>query len=255
MYARALNDADVRRIGPHSTRTGGSTNCWRRGATPVDAFDSRHSWAATPTTSSHSARSGRCGARSTPSADVEDSTAGIDLGAVTTSMTINGPAAVIFAMYVANQKEPEWSALASAARCRTTFLKEYQAQKEFIFPPRPSLRLVADTMRSATAEMRVAPVVDLRLPHPGGGLAAPKSSRSRSPTGRVRRGGLASGPRHRRVRTALSFFFNAHIDFFEEIAKYRAARRIWARWLRERYGAQKERSLRCGSTPRPRACR
>ena len=115
-----------------------------------------------------------------------------------------------------------------------------------MFPPRPSMRLVSDVdpvLRGGDAAL--APGVDLRLPHPRSGLDRPRRS-SRSPSGNgfaYVEAALAAGLAVDEFAPRLSFFFNAHIDFFEEIAKYRAARRIWARWMRERYGAELERSL------------
>ena len=114
---------------------------------------------------------GKCGVAVDTLADVEDLYRGIDLGAVTTSMTINGPAAVIFAMYVANAEATGVERARLGGTLQNDILKEYQAQKEFIFPPRPSLRLVADTIRFCSAEMpRFASAFDLRLPHPRSGL-------------------------------------------------------------------------------------
>ena len=128
---------------------------------------------------------------------------------------------------------------------QTDILKEYIAQKEWIFPPEPSMRLVVGHDRVLRAgDAAVAPDLDLRLPHPRGRLdRRRRSSRSRSRTAsRTSRRAIERGLDVDDFAPRLSFFFNAHLDFFEEIAKYRAARRIWARELRERYGAKNPRS-------------
>ncbi len=188
---------------------------------------------------------GRCGVAVDTLADVEDLYRGIDLGAVTTSMTINGPAAVIFAMYVANAEATGVERGRLGGTLQNDILKEYQAQKEFIFPPRPSLRLVADTMRFCTAEMPRWHPLSISGYHirEAGSTAAEELAFTIANGFAYVELGLQAGLDIDAFAPRLSFFFNAHIDFFEEIAKYRAARRIWARWLRERYGAQKERSL------------
>ena len=176
---------------------------------------------------------------------MEDLYRGIDLGAVTTSMTINGPAAVIFAMYVANAEASGVERARLGGTLQNDILKEYQAQKEFIFPPRPSLRLVADTIRFCTAEMPRWHPLSISGYHirEAGSTAAEELAFTLANGFAYVELGLAAGLDIDAFAPRLSFFFNAHIDFFEEIAKYRAARRIWARWLRDRYGAQSERSL------------
>ena len=188
---------------------------------------------------------GKCGVAIDTLADVEDLYRGIDLGAVTTSMTINGPAAVIFAMFVANAEANGVARAELGGTLQNDILKEYQAQKEFIFPPRPSLRLVRDTIAFCSAEMPRWHPISISGYHirEAGSTAAQELAFT-----------LANGFAYVELATRaglpvdafaprLSFFFNAHIDFFEEIAKYRAARRIWARWMKERYGARSERSL------------
>jgi methylmalonyl-CoA mutase, N-terminal domain len=188
---------------------------------------------------------GKCGVAVDTLADVEDLYRGIDLGAVTTSMTINGPAAIIFAMYVANAERSGVERARLGGTLQNDILKEYQAQKEFIFPPRPSLRLVRDTIAFCTAEMPRWHPVSISGYHirEAGSTAAQELAFT-----------LANGFAYVELATQagldvdafaprLSFFFNAHIDFFEEIAKFRAARRIWARWMRDRYHARNDRSL------------
>jgi methylmalonyl-CoA mutase N-terminal domain/subunit len=188
---------------------------------------------------------GRCGVAVDTLADVEDLYRGIDLGDVTTSMTINGPAAVIFAMYVANAEATGVERARLGGTLQNDILKEYQAQKEYIFPPRPSLRLVADTMRFCTAEMPRWHPLSISGYHirEAGATAAEELAFTVANGFAYVELGMQAGLEVDAFAPRLSFFFNAHIDFFEEIAKYRAARRIWARWMRDRYGAQRERSL------------
>jgi methylmalonyl-CoA mutase N-terminal domain/subunit len=188
---------------------------------------------------------GKCGVAVDTLADMQDLYRGVDLGAVTTSMTINGPAAVIFAMYVANAEASGVPRAKLGGTLQNDILKEYQAQKEFIFPPRPSLRLVADTMRFCTADMPRWHPLSISGYHirEAGATAAEELAFTLANGFAYVELGLQSGLDIDAFAPRLSFFFNAHIDFFEEIAKYRAARRIWARWLRDRYGAQRERSM------------
>ena len=165
---------------------------------------------------------GRCGVAIDSLADMEDLYAGIDLGAITTSMTINSPAAVLLAMFVAQAEKAGVPRARLGGTLQNDILKEYQAQKEFVFPPRPSMRLVRDTITFTAAEELAFTLAN--------GFAYVELA-------------LAAGLPVDSFAPRLSFFFNAHIDFFEEIAKYRAARRIWARWMKERYGAQSARSM------------
>jgi methylmalonyl-CoA mutase N-terminal domain/subunit len=188
---------------------------------------------------------GRCGVAVDTLADMEDLYRGIDLGTITTSMTINSPAAVILAMYVAQAERAGVPRARLGGTLQNDILKEYQAQKEFVFPPRPSMRLVRDTIAFTTAEMPRWHSVSISGYHiREAGSTAVEELAFTLANGfayveLARQAGLAVDA----FAPRLSFFFNAHIDFFEEIAKYRAARRIWARWMRERYGAEAERSL------------
>src|SRR5215475_5722494 len=188
---------------------------------------------------------GKCGVAVDTLADMHDLYDGIDLGAVTTSMTINGPAAVIFAMFVANAETNGVERARLGGTLQNDILKEYQAQKEFIFPPRPSLRLVADTFRFCTAEMPKFNPISISGYHirEAGSTAAEELAFTVANGFAYVELGQQAGLAVDAFAPRLSFFFNAHIDFFEEIAKYRAARRIWARWLRDRYGAKSERSM------------
>ena len=188
---------------------------------------------------------GKCGVAVDTLADVEDLYRGIDLGEVTTSMTINGPAAIVFAMFVANAEATGVPRAAIGGTLQNDILKEYQAQKEFIFPPRPSLRLVRDTITFSTAEMPKWHTISVSGYHirEAGSTAAQELAFTLANGFAYVELGRTAGLDVDAFAPRLSFFFNAHVDFFEEIAKYRAARRIWARWMRDRYGARHERSL------------
>ena len=191
-------------------------------------------------------------------ADVEDLYRDIDLGAVTTSMTINSPAPVLLAMYVAAAESGGVDRARLGGTLQNDILKEYQAQKEFVFPPRPSMRLVSDVIRFTAAEMPRWHSVSISGYHirEAGSTAAQELAFTVGNGFAYVEAALAAGLDVDEFAPRLSFFFNAHIDFFEEIAKYRAARRIWARWMRDRYGAaQRTVDCSCGSTPRPPACR
>ena len=188
---------------------------------------------------------GKCGVAVDTIADVEDLYAGIDLGAVTTSMTINAPAAILLAMYVAAAEGSGVGRGRLGGTLQNDILKEYQAQNEFIFPPRASMRLVADTVRFTTAEMPRWHPISISGYHirEAGSTAAQELAFTLGNGFAYVEAALAAGLDVDEFAPRLSFFFNAHLDFFEEIAKYRAARRVWARWMRERYGATSERSL------------
>ncbi|MCU0271475.1 MAG: methylmalonyl-CoA mutase family protein [Acidimicrobiales bacterium] len=188
---------------------------------------------------------GKCGVAVDTLADMEQLFAGIDLGAVTTSMTINSPAAVVLAMYIATAERSGVPRAALGGTLQNDILKEYQAQKEFVFPPRPSMRLVADTIRFAAAEMPRWHPVSISGYHirEAGSTAAQELAFTLANGFAYVELARAAGLAVDAFAPRLSFFFNAHIDFFEEIAKYRAARRIWATWLRDRYGATDPRSL------------
>jgi methylmalonyl-CoA mutase, N-terminal domain len=188
---------------------------------------------------------GRCGVAIDSLADMEDLYAGIDLGAITTSMTINSPAAPILAMFVAQAEKAGVDRSRLGGTLQNDILKEYQAQKEFVFPPRPSMRLVRDTIAFTTAEMPRWHSVSISGYHirEAGSTAVEELAFTLANGFAYVELALQAGLPVDSFAPRLSFFFNAHIDFFEEIAKYRAARRIWARWMRERYGAELERSL------------
>jgi methylmalonyl-CoA mutase N-terminal domain/subunit len=188
---------------------------------------------------------GRCGVAVDTLADMEDLYRDIDLGTITTSMTINSPAAVIFAMYVAQAEAAGVARARLGGTLQNDILKEYQAQKEFVFPPRPSMRLVRDTIGFTAAQMPRWHSISISGYHirEAGSTAAEELAFTLANGFAYVELALQAGLPVDVFAPRLSFFFNAHIDFFEEIAKYRAARRIWARWMKERYGATGERSL------------
>ena len=187
---------------------------------------------------------GRAGVAVDTLADMEDLFAGIDLGAVSTSMTINGPAAIVMAMYVAVGEKGGVERAALSGTLQNDILKEYQAQKEYIFPPRPSVRLVTDLMRFTATEMPRWHPVSVSGYHirEAGSTAAQELAFTLANGFAYVEAAMAAGLDVDAFAPRLSFFFNAHSDLFEEIGKYRAARRIWARWMKERYGAQDPRS-------------
>jgi methylmalonyl-CoA mutase, N-terminal domain len=188
---------------------------------------------------------GKCGVAVDTLADMEDLFADIDLAGITTSMTINSPAAILLAMYVAVAEKGGVARGRLGGTIQNDILKEYQAQKEYIFPPRPSMRIVTDMIRFCAAEMPRWHPVSISGYHirEAGSTAAQELAFTVANGFAYVEAALAAGMQVDEFAPRLSFFFNAHIDFFEEIGKYRAARRIWARWLRERYGATSPRSL------------
>jgi len=188
---------------------------------------------------------GRCGVAVDSLADMEDLYAGLDLSSLTTSMTINSPAAVIFAMFIAQAEKRGIDRSKLGGTLQNDILKEYQAQKEFVFPPRQAMRLVRDTIAFTAAEMPRWNSVSISGYHirEAGSTAVEELAFTLANGFAYVELGLQAGLKVDEFAPRLSFFFNAHIDFFEEIAKYRAARRIWARWMHDRYGARAQRSL------------
>jgi methylmalonyl-CoA mutase N-terminal domain/subunit len=178
--------------------------------------------------------------------DMEALFAGIPLGEVSTSMTINGPAAILLAFYICVGEEQGLPRAALRGTVQTDILKEYIAQKEYIFPPEHSMRLVTDMIEWCTRELPQMHPVSISGYHirEAGSTAAQELAFTLANGFTYVEWALARGLGVDEFAPRLSFFFNAHLDFFEEIAKYRAARRIWARELRERFGARDERSLR-----------
>ncbi len=189
---------------------------------------------------------GKCGAPISSLEDMEILFRGIPLGDVSVSMTINSPASVLWAMYlaVAQQQGVPWARLSGTLQ--NDILKEYIAQKEYIYPPRASMRLVTDTIEFGALHTPKFNPVSISGYH----IREAGSTAVQELAFTLRDGieyvdwALARGLAIDDFAPRLSFFFNAHNDFFEEIAKYRAARKIWAHAMRERYGAQSERSLK-----------
>ncbi len=189
---------------------------------------------------------GRCGVAIDTLTDVRDLYAGIDLRHVTTSMTINAPAAVLLAMYVAAAEASGVARAELGGTLQNDILKEYQAQKEFVFPPRPSMRLVSDTVRFCAAEMPRWHPLSVSGYHirEAGSTAVQELGFTLANGFAYVEAAVAAGLPVDAFAPRLSFFFNAHLDFFEEIAKYRAARRLWARHMRDRYHATEDASCR-----------
>ncbi|HWH13392.1 MAG TPA: methylmalonyl-CoA mutase family protein [Miltoncostaeaceae bacterium] len=190
---------------------------------------------------------GRAGVAVDALPDMCDLFAGIDLSRVSTSMTVNGPAAILLAMYVAAAEDAGAARRDLAGTLQNDILKEYQAQKEYLFPPRPSVRLVTDVIAFTTAEMPRWHPVSVSGYHirEAGSTAAQELAFTLANGFAYVEAAVAAGLDVDAFAPRLSFFFNCHIDLFEEIGKLRAARRIWARWMRERYGARDPRSLQC----------
>ena len=189
---------------------------------------------------------GRCGVATDTVEDFEQLFDEIPLGDISTSMTISGPAVVVFAYFLAaaDRQGVPWDRLDGTLQ--TDILKEYIAQKEWIFPPRPHLRLIGDLMAFCLERVPRWHPISVSGYHirEAGANAWQELAYTLADGFAYVELGLDRGLDVDRFAPGLSFFFNAHIDFFEEIAKYRAARRIWARWLKERYGAKDESSLR-----------
>ena len=187
---------------------------------------------------------GHCGVAIDSLADMETLFDGIPLANITTSMTINSPAAILLCMYIAVAEKQGAPASELGGTLQNDILKEFIAQKEFIFPPAPSMRLVVDSIEYCAKEVPKWNTISISGYHirEAGSTAAQELAFTLADGMAYVDACLERGMRIDDFASRLSFFFDAHIDFFEEIAKFRAARRIWARWMRERYGAQDERS-------------
>jgi methylmalonyl-CoA mutase N-terminal domain/subunit len=177
-------------------------------------------------------------------ADMETLFEGIPLGEVSTSMTINAPAAMLLAFYACVGEEQQVPLERLRGTVQTDILKEYIAQKEWIFPPAPSMRLVVDMIEWCSERLPRMHPVSISGYHirEAGSTAAQELAFTLADGFAYVEACLERGLDVDSFAPRLSFFFNAHLDFFEEIAKYRAARRIWARQMREKYGARDERS-------------
>jgi methylmalonyl-CoA mutase, N-terminal domain len=189
---------------------------------------------------------GKCGVNVTSLADMEMLFDGIRLADITTSMTINSPASVIFAMYlvVAEQQGADWRTLSGTNQ--NDILKEFIAQKEFIYPPRPSMRLITDGFKFCAAHVPKWNSISVSGYHirEAGATAAQELAFTLRDGVEYVQYGVDAGLAVDAFAPRISFFFNSHSDFFEEIAKFRAARRIWARVMRDRFHAQNPRSWR-----------
>ena len=187
---------------------------------------------------------GKCGVGISSLADMEILLDGLPLGEITTSMTINSPAAIIWAMYIAAAEKRGVPRRELAGTLQNDILKEFIAQKEYIFPPEPSIRLVVDTIEFGTREMPKWNTISISGYHirEAGSTAVQELAFTLADGFEYVRWCLDRGLEVDEFAPRLSFFFNCHNDFFEEVAKFRAARRIWAREMKERFGAENDRS-------------
>ena len=187
---------------------------------------------------------GKCGVNVTSLADMETLFEGIDLAGITTSMTINSPASMIFAMYlvVAEQQGASWPSLSGTIQ--NDILKEFIAQKEYIYPPRPSMRLITDVFSFCAANVPRWNTISVSGYHirEAGATAAQELAFTLRDGVEYVQYGVDAGLDVDEFAPRLSFFFNSHSDFFEEIAKFRAARRVWAHTMRDRFKAKSPRS-------------
>jgi methylmalonyl-CoA mutase, N-terminal domain len=204
-------------------------------------YDTDHSMAA--------GEFGKCGVALSSLADVEILYQDLPLDKITTSMTINSPAPVIWAMYIVNAEKNGFPRAKLGGTLQNDILKEYIAQKEFLFPPEPSMRLVTDTIEFGTRHMPRWNTISISGYHirEAGATAVQELAFTLADGLTYVDHALARGLNIDEFAPRLSFFFDVHNDFFEEIAKFRAARRLWAHLMRERYGAKDPRSwlLRC----------
>ncbi|MBN2112845.1 MAG: methylmalonyl-CoA mutase [Acidimicrobiia bacterium] len=189
---------------------------------------------------------GVCGVAVDSADDVVRLFEGIPLGEISVSMTINGPAQVIFAFFLvaAEEQGVDWSRVRGTLQ--NDIFKEYIAQKEWLFPPEPHLRLITDMIAFCARRVPQWNTISVSGYHirEAGATAAQELAFTLGDGFAYVEACRDRGMEVDEFAPRLSFFFDAHIDFFEEIAKFRAARRIWARWMRERYGAKDERSLK-----------
>ncbi len=192
---------------------------------------------------------GKCGVAVSSLADMEILFADLPLDKITTSMTINSPAAVIWAMYIVNAEKRGFPMASLGGTLQNDILKEYSAQKEFLFPPEPSLRIVTDTIEFGTRHMPRWNTISISGYHirEAGATAVQELAFTIADGLAYVNAALERGLKIDEFAPRLSFFFDVHNDFFEEIAKFRAGRRIWAKLMRERYGAKDPRSwmMRC----------
>jgi len=189
---------------------------------------------------------GRCGVAIDSLQDMEILFDQIPLDQVTTSMTINGPAAILWCMYLATAEKQGVSLEKVGGTIQNDILKEYIAQKSWIFPPEPSMRLITDIFDFASGNVPRWNTISISGYHirEAGSTAVQELAFTLADGFAYVEAGINAGLDVDSFAPRLSFFFNSHIDFFEEICKYRAARRIWARRMKEKYGAQDSRSLK-----------
>ena len=187
---------------------------------------------------------GHCGVAIDSAADMERLFKDIDLGAVTTSMTISGPAVPVFCMMIVAAERAGVDTGLLNGTLQTDIFKEYIAQKEWLFEPEPHLRLIGDLMEYCTEKIPAYKPLSVSGYHirEAGSTAAQELAFTLADGFGYVELGLARGLDVDVFAPGLSFFFDAHVDFFEEIAKFRAARRIWARWMRDVYGAKSEKA-------------
>jgi methylmalonyl-CoA mutase N-terminal domain/subunit len=187
---------------------------------------------------------GICGVAVDSLRDMEILFSGIDCGKISTSMTINGPANIIFGMYIAQAEKQGVRSEQLTGTLQVDILKEYIAQKEWIFPPEPSMRMITDLMAFCAQHVPRWNSISISGYHirEAGSTAIQELAFTLADGFAYVEAGMKAGQDVDVFAPRLSFFFNSHLDFFEEIAKYRAARRIWARHMREKYGAKKKES-------------
>jgi methylmalonyl-CoA mutase, N-terminal domain len=187
---------------------------------------------------------GHCGVAIDSLEDMETLFSGIKLDQITTSMTINSPAAILYAMYIAVGEKQGLKPAQLGGTLQNDILKEYIAQKEYIFPPEPSMRLVVDTIVFAARQMPRWNPVSISGYHirEAGSTATQELAFTLADGMAYVEASIKAGLNVDEFAPRLSFFFDSHIDFFEEIAKFRAGRRLWARVMRDKYGARDPRS-------------
>jgi methylmalonyl-CoA mutase N-terminal domain/subunit len=187
---------------------------------------------------------GKCGVAVATLQDMQDLFAGIDLGRISTSMTINCTAPIALALYIVTAELQGVPQATLSGTLQADILKEYIAQKEWIYPPEPSMRIITDMMAYCTKHVPKWNTISISGYHirEAGSTAAQELAFTLADGFAYVEAGIAAGMDVDEFAPRLSFFFNAHSDFFEEIAKYRAARRIWARHMRERFKAKNPRS-------------
>ena len=187
---------------------------------------------------------GHCGVAIDSAADMDVLFDGIPIGDITTSMTISGPAVPVFCMYLVAAERQGADVGALNGTLQTDIFKEYIAQKEWLFPPEPHLRLIGDLMEYCARDIPAYKPLSVSGYHirEAGSTAAQELAYTLADGFGYVELGLSRGLDVNTFAPGLSFFFDAHVDFFEEIAKFRAARRIWARWMRDRYGATSEKA-------------